>query len=209
MFGIIRRFQVSKAWLCHKMSFQFSRTVICPLVSNIRDLLWKAEWNIHSWVFKSDLCVHHMYDQCVLHWVSPALPWQHQWYLDLLLIVFVKLNQNDHKYWDGNAIYTSVATAVPRCVLSSSSSSHVVPGAALHSLAPDTDSVTLSCQQCHTVLHCVTLCHTVSHCVTPCHTVSHTSGKSDWFLLIDFGLNLDLRTPQWKNMNVRNKFLTF
>ena len=146
MFGIIRRFQVSKAWLCHKMSFQFSRTVICPLVSNIRDLLWKAEWNIHSWVFKSDLCVHHMYDQCVLHWVSPALPWQHQWYLDLLLIVFVKLNQNDHKYWDGNAIYTSVATAVPRCVLSSSSSSHVVPGAALHSLAPDTDSVTLSWQ---------------------------------------------------------------
>ena len=62
---------------------------------------------------------------------------------------------------------------------------------------------------CYTVSHCVTLCHTVSHCVTPCHTVSHTSGKSDWFLLIDFGLNLDLRTAQWKNMNVRNKFLTF
>ena len=136
--------------------------MIRPLVSNIRDLLWTAEWNIHSWVFKSDLCVHHMYDQCVLHWVSPALPWQHQWYLDLLLIVFVKLNQNDHKHWDGNAIYTSVATAVPRCVLSSSSSSHVVPGAALHSysLSPDTDSVTL-CSECHTVTLSHWQCHTV------------------------------------------------
>ena len=88
--------------------------------------------------------------------VSSELLWQrsshHQWYLDLLLIVFVKLNQNDRKHWDGNAIYTSVATAVPRCVLSSSSSSHVVPGAALHSysLSPDTDSVTL-CSECHTV----------------------------------------------------------
>ena len=33
-------------------------------------------------------------------------------YLDLLLMVFVKLNQNDFKYWDGNAVYQ--ITALPR-----------------------------------------------------------------------------------------------